>query len=94
MVEPGQVVKDPLASNAARRDFLEMLMISLISSLCGGQTCVDTADFAAMRRSVVGLRQGRRRERNIVVGIRKFCKSLPREGGHGVSGGYATCHCR
>ena len=36
MGEPGQAVKDLRTSNAARRDFLEMLIISLLSSLCGG----------------------------------------------------------
>ena len=41
-------VKDPRRSNATRHDFLEMLMIALLSSLCGGQTCVDMADFAVL----------------------------------------------
>ena len=41
-------VKDPRTSNATRHDFLEMLMIALLSSLCGGQTCVDMADFAVL----------------------------------------------
>ena len=40
-------VENPRKSNATRHDFFEMLMISLLSSLCGGQTCVDMADFAA-----------------------------------------------
>ena len=40
-------VKDPRISNATRHDFVEMPAISLLSSLCGGQTCVDMADFAA-----------------------------------------------
>ena len=40
-------VKDPRTSNATRHDFVEMPAISLLSSLCGGQTCVDMADFAA-----------------------------------------------
>ena len=94
MVEPGQAVKYPRTSNAARRDLLEMPMISLLSSRSGGQNCVDTADFAAMHRLVVGLRQDRRRKHNIMVEMQKFCKSLLRGGRHGVSGGYATCHCR
>ena len=41
-------VKDPRRSNATRHDFLEMLMIALLSSLCGGRTCVDMADFAVL----------------------------------------------
>ena len=39
-------VKDPRTSNATRTDFLEMLMIALLSSLYGGRTCVDMADYA------------------------------------------------
>ena len=39
-------LEDPRKSNATRHDFHEMLMISVLSSLCGGQTCVDMADFA------------------------------------------------
>ena len=31
-------VEDPRTSNATRHDLLEMLMIALLSSLCGGQT--------------------------------------------------------
>lgn len=41
-------VEDPRTSNATRHDFIEMLTIALLSSLCGGQTCVDMADFAAI----------------------------------------------
>ena len=37
---------DPRTGNATRHDFLEMLMIALISSLSDGQTCVDVADCA------------------------------------------------
>ncbi len=39
-------VEDPRKSNATRHDFHEMLMISVFSSLCVGQTCVDMADCA------------------------------------------------
>ena len=39
-------LEDPRKSNATRRDFHEMPAISVLSSLCGGQTCVDMADFA------------------------------------------------
>ena len=41
-------VKDPRRSNATRHDFLEMPAVALLSSLCGGQTCVDMADFAVL----------------------------------------------
>ena len=40
-------VGDSRTSNATRHDFVQMPTISLLSSLCGGQTCVDMADFAA-----------------------------------------------
>ena len=39
-------VEDPRKSNATRHDFHEMLTVAVFSSLCGGQTCVDMADFA------------------------------------------------
>ena len=39
--------EDPRISNATKHDFHEMILLSLLSSLCGGETCVDTADFAA-----------------------------------------------
>ena len=41
-------VKDPRTSNATRHDFLEMPAVALLSSLCGGRTCVDMADFAVL----------------------------------------------
>ena len=41
-------IGNPRRCNATRHDFVEMMMISLLSSLCGGQTCVDMADFAAV----------------------------------------------
>ncbi len=39
-------LEDPRKSSATRHDFHEMPAISVLSSLCGGQTCVDMADFA------------------------------------------------
>ena len=36
---------DPRTSNATRPDLLEMTMISLRSSLCGGQARFDMAEF-------------------------------------------------
>ena len=40
-------VDDPRTGNAKRHDFHGIVMIAVLSSLCGGQTCVDMADFAA-----------------------------------------------
>jgi len=39
-------VKDPRSGNALRHDLLELLMIALCTVLCGGESCVDMADFA------------------------------------------------
>jgi predicted transposase YbfD/YdcC len=39
-------IEDHRASNARRHDLHELLMIALCSSLCGGSTCVDMADYA------------------------------------------------
>ena len=54
--------EDPRTSNATRHDFHEMIVILLLSSLCGGQTCVDAADFAAANeeslRRFMGLKHG------------------------------------
>ena len=40
-------VDDPRTGNAKRHDFHGIVMIAVLSSMCGGQTCVDMADFAA-----------------------------------------------
>jgi len=39
-------VEDPRSGNALRHDLLELLMIALCTVLCGGESCVDMADFA------------------------------------------------
>ena len=39
-------LKDHRASNARRHDLLELLVIALCTFLCGGESCVDMADFA------------------------------------------------
>ena len=38
-------VEDPRTSNATRHDMHEMLMIGLLSILCGGEGCCDMALF-------------------------------------------------
>ena len=40
-------LKDPRTGNAGRHNLLEILMIALCTVLCGGQTAVDMAEFAA-----------------------------------------------
>ncbi len=42
-------VEDPRTGNAALHDFHELLMIALCAVLCGGQSCVDMALFAAAK---------------------------------------------
>ena len=37
---------DPRTGNAARHDFLELLLIALCTVLCGGENAVDMAEFA------------------------------------------------
>jgi DDE_Tnp_1-associated len=39
-------LKDHRACNARRHDLLELLVIALCTFLCGGESCVDMADFA------------------------------------------------
>jgi predicted transposase YbfD/YdcC len=45
-------VPDPRTGNATRHDFLEVLTIALTASVCGAETCVDFADFAADREAL------------------------------------------
>jgi predicted transposase YbfD/YdcC len=39
-------VEDPRSGNARRHDLQELLVIALCTVLCGGESCVDMADFA------------------------------------------------
>jgi predicted transposase YbfD/YdcC len=39
-------VEDPRSGNARRHDLQEILVIALCTVLCGGESCVDMADFA------------------------------------------------
>ena len=56
-------VEDPRTGNATRHDFHEMLTVAVFSSLCGGQTCVDMADYAKNREAF--LRQFMRLEHGL-----------------------------
>jgi predicted transposase YbfD/YdcC len=40
---------DPRTGNACRHDLHELLLIALCTFLCGGETCVDMAEFAAAK---------------------------------------------
>lgn len=40
---------DPRTGNAVRHDLLEILTIALTAAICGAESCVDFADFAADR---------------------------------------------
>jgi len=44
-------VKDPRSGNALRHDLLELLVIALCTVICGGESCVDMADFAEEKES-------------------------------------------
>jgi predicted transposase YbfD/YdcC len=39
-------LEDPRSGNAVRHDLSELLVIALCTVLCGGESCVDMADFA------------------------------------------------
>ena len=55
-------VEDPRTSNATRHDLHEMLMIGLLSTLCGGEGCCDMALFGRTKepflRRFMALKQG------------------------------------
>ncbi len=55
-------VEDPRRSNATRHDLQEMLMIWLLSTLCGGEGCTDMALFGRIKepflRTFMGLEHG------------------------------------
>ena len=55
-------VDDPRRSNATRHDLHEMLMIALLSALCGGEGCVDMETFGRAKerflRGFMTLRHG------------------------------------
>ena len=44
-------VEDPRQSNATRHDLHEMLMIGLLSTMCGGEGCSDMALFGHTKRA-------------------------------------------
>ena len=44
-------VEDPRKSNATRHDLHEMLMIGLLSTMCGGEGCSDMALFGHTKRA-------------------------------------------
>ena len=44
-------VEDPRQSNATRHDLHEMLMIGLLSTMCGGEGCSDMALFGRTKRA-------------------------------------------
>jgi hypothetical protein len=43
---------DPRTGNAVRHDLLEVLTITLTAAICGAESCVDFADFAADREAL------------------------------------------
>jgi len=46
-----QDLDDPRIGNAGRHELPEILMISLCTTLCGGQTAVDMAEFGVAKES-------------------------------------------
>src|ERR1035437_1609402 len=47
-------VEDPRTGNARRHDLQELLLIALCTVLCGGESCVDMADFAEEKETFLG----------------------------------------
>ncbi len=46
-----QGLDDPRVGNAGRHELLDILMISLCTTLCGGQTAVDMAEFGVAKEA-------------------------------------------
>jgi len=46
-------IEDPRTGNRRQHDLLEVLFIALGASLCGAESCVDMADFAAAKEDVL-----------------------------------------
>ena len=44
-------VADPRTGNATRHNLLDVLTIALVASICGCESCVEFADFAADRET-------------------------------------------
>lgn len=44
---------DPRSGNAQRHDLLDILTIALVASVCGAESCVDFAEFAADREALL-----------------------------------------
>ena len=46
-------IPDPRQGNAQRHDLLDMLVIALVASVCGAESCVDFAEFAEDREALL-----------------------------------------
>lgn len=46
-------IPDPRRGNARRHDLLDILTIALVASVCGAESCVDFAEFAEDRESLL-----------------------------------------
>ena len=86
-------VKDPRRSNATRHDFLEMPAVALLSSLCGGRTCVDMADFAVLNplrpvsKRIAPVHASGARASQPPIGRRLLGPAVPDDGAGSVRGG-------
>ncbi len=48
-----QDLEDPRTGNAGRHELLEIMVIALCATLCGGQTAVDMAEFGRAKEAVL-----------------------------------------
>ena len=46
-------IPDPRRGNARRHELLDMLAIALVASVCGAESCVDFAEFAEDRETLL-----------------------------------------
>ena len=52
-ITPFRQVPDPPTGNAQRRSLLDMPVLALAASVCGAESCVDFAEFAADREELL-----------------------------------------
>jgi len=46
-------IPDPRRGNAQRHELLDILAIALVASVCGAESCVDFAEFAEDRETLL-----------------------------------------
>ena len=65
-------LKDHRACNARRHELLELLVIAQWTFLCGGESCVDMADFAEEKEANSASGQSESRENSAGGAYRRW----------------------